>query len=390
MEEKDINLVNVSKKNIQIIGAELKRRRINQSKTLVNLSSVCSVSYISKIENGKIIPKLHVLQELCEEQGITNEELETLLRVDDLIDKCVEAMFWDEQNKIADFYNQVYLFDNYKVTLIKIMYEMTYYHWEVVKQLLNSIYIIKDNLEENDLYLFIYLSMKFANIQHNYPEVFDLYNQMVFCKNEYIMAMVARELFIAIAKFGFENPMPAYQEYIKRYTMLFNYSNEMMYDLYIETLVKANYSISGPLKNSLKPSVKLKYCLVSKDFDELEILLKHYTPSNYEKLLIATAKKEFSIGEKLYQKLRLNRLCAEELLMANYCNLINKGSDEELANFIIQVAAPVAESTNDGILLKMLLVKLSEISFEVGKYKAVASLNLIYFKMLGKCGRCLL
>ena len=68
----------VSKETMQVIGAELKRRRIYKATTLVNLSSICSISYISKIENGKIIPKLHVLQELCEEQGISKEELDTL------------------------------------------------------------------------------------------------------------------------------------------------------------------------------------------------------------------------------------------------------------------------------------------------------------------------
>ncbi len=51
------NIQNLSKENVQIIGAELKRRRINQSQTLVNMSGICSVSYITKIENGKIIPK---------------------------------------------------------------------------------------------------------------------------------------------------------------------------------------------------------------------------------------------------------------------------------------------------------------------------------------------
>lgn len=387
MIEKELN---ISKENIQIIGAELKRRRINQSQTLVNLSSVCSVSYISKIENGKIIPKLNVLRDLCEEQGISQDELNTLLMVDDLIDRCIDAMFWNNRQKIMDTYNQVYLFDNYKVTLIKIMYEMTYFHWDIVKELLNSIYIIKDNLEDRDLYLFILLSMCYANVSNNYPDVFELYNEMVFCKNEYLLAMASKELFISIAKYGFENPIPAYEEYNKRYSALFNFSNEVMYDLFIETIVKANYSIPTSLKSSLKPSIKLVYCLVSNDFEELQELEKIYNTSPFEKLLIATAKKDYTLGEKLYQKLKLNRLCAQELLIANYCNLINQGLNEELANYIIQVAAPMAISNNDGLLLKMFLAKLSEIAFVVGKYKAVASLNLAYFKMLSKCGKCLL
>ena len=54
MQVVEYNIQNLSKETVKIIGAELKRRRINQSQTLVNMSGICSVSYISKIENGKI------------------------------------------------------------------------------------------------------------------------------------------------------------------------------------------------------------------------------------------------------------------------------------------------------------------------------------------------
>ena len=390
MEEKEINLQNVSRENIQIIGAELKRRRINQSKTLVNLSSVCSVSYISKIENGKIIPKLNVLRELCEEQGISKDELNTLLTVDDLIDKCIEALFWENREKISDVYNKVYLFDNYKVTLIKTMYEMTYFHWDIVNHLLSSLYIIKDNLEERDFYLYTCLLMRYENATFNYPGVFERYSDMNFCKNDFLMAIASKELFIAVAKYGLENPSLAYQEYNKRYSALFNYSNELMYDLLVETLVRANYRIPETLKKSLKPPMKLEYCLISNDFNELDNLLLKYNPTQFEKLLITTAKKDYSMGEKIYKKLQLNKLCARDFLIASYCNLINKGLDEELATFIIQVAAPAALKENDGLLFKMFLNKLSNISFSVGKYKAVVTMNLTFFKMLEKCGKCLL
>ena len=104
-----------------------------QAKTLVNMSGICSVSYISKIENGKIIPKYSVLKELCEEQGITSEELDTLLNVDKLIEQTVETLFWNDRNKIGEIYSKVYTFDNYKVSFIKIIYEMMYYHYNIVE-----------------------------------------------------------------------------------------------------------------------------------------------------------------------------------------------------------------------------------------------------------------
>ena len=56
----------------------------------------------------------------------------------------------------------------------------------------------------------------------------------------------------------------------------------------------------------------------------------------------------------------------------------------------IPIAAPTALKNNDGMLYKMLLVKLTEISFTAGKYKAVAIMNGKYFEMLSKCGKCLL
>ena len=390
MKEKMIDMQKVSKENIKIIGAELKRRRINQSKTLVNLSSVCSISYISKIENGKIVPKLHVLRELCDEHGITMEELETLLNVDKIINECIEALFWNNRQKIDDLYTQVYQFNNYKVSFIKIIYEITYLHWDNVKHLLDSLYIIKNNMEEDDLFLFIYLSMRYCNAILNYPKVYELHNQIRNCKNVILMALASKEMFIAVAKYGLECPINAYEEYNRRYTSLFNYSSEYMYELLMESLIRGNYDIPENIQKAFDSSMKLKYYLVSNKTNEITELLKVYKPSKFEKLLIATLNKEYADGEKIYNKLQLYKLPATEVIIANYCNYINKGLDEELAVFIIQTASVYAKNINDGALYKMFLKKLSEIAFVVGKYKAVASMNLTFFEMMEKCKKCLL
>ena len=201
--------------------------------------------------------------------------------------------------------------------------------------------------------------------------------------------MASKELFIAIAKFGLENPSLAYQEYSRRYSELFNHSNEEMYDLLIETLVKNNYSIPNVLRKTLKDPLKLRNYLVESNFSELDEFLLKYTPTKYESLLIATAKKDYARAEEIYNSLQLNKLGAQEILIANYCNLINRGLDDELATFIINVAAPTALKYNDGFFYKMFLTKLTNLSFTVGKYKAVASMNVIYFDMLKKCGKCL-
>ena len=385
MEEYILNLKNVSKETIRIIGAELKRRRLYQSKTLVNLSSICSVSYISKIENGKIIPKYNVLRDLCEEHGITKEELDTLLEVDSLINNSVENLFWNNREKIKEIYDRIYMLDNYKVNLIKVIYEIVFQHWNSVLELLNSIKIIKENLGEYDYYLYHLLMMFYSNAINDFPTVYETNKNFKFCKDNYLSALSAKQMFIAVAKYGLENPCVAYKSYYEKYISLFNYSTEEMYELYIEAMIAGKYDLPDTVKRELKVPLRLKYCLQNKDFSELDELLKFYRPTQYEKLLIATAKDDFVYGEKVFNKIKLTSLSAKEVILSNYCNFINRGLDEDLASYIIMVAAPFALKNNDGIMYKMLLEKLSNLAFVVGKYKAVATMNLTYFEMLEKC-----
>ena len=144
---------------MEIIGAELKRRRLRSAKTLEEFECGCSVSYLSKIENGKIIPKYTIMQELCEKSGITDEELEALATLDEKISFAIENIFWENYSEISKIYESVCMFDNYKTNLIKMIYEMNYFHWDKVESHSNSIYIIKDNLKNNDFYLYTYLLM---------------------------------------------------------------------------------------------------------------------------------------------------------------------------------------------------------------------------------------
>ena len=75
---------------IKMIGAEIKRRRVMTSRTLNDYDLGCSISYQSKIEHGTIIPKYKVLLEYCLQNGITQEELNVMLTIDQKIDNYLE------------------------------------------------------------------------------------------------------------------------------------------------------------------------------------------------------------------------------------------------------------------------------------------------------------
>lgn len=386
--ERDVRYL--SPEIVEIIGAELKRRRLANSITLEEFGCGCSISYHSKIENGKIIPKLSILQELCEKSGITEKELDSLITLDEKIAKVIEYIFWDNRDEIAKIYEEICMFDNYKSNLIKMVYEIYYLHWDKVKKHSNSIYIIRENIKNNDYYLYIYLLMRMNNYDKNYPEVYSLYKKMKNCKNDFLLALTSKEMLISVCHFGMENPIIFYEEFNKRYKNLLNFSTQEMYELLIETLVNAEYDLPEIILSHLKKEIKLKYFLIRKDTNNIDLYLKENRTSSLEKLLIFTVKKDYLNAEKIYSKLELHKLGAKDLLIANYCNVLNSGNYEELANYIIYVGLDYAKKTNDGQMFKFFLKKLSEISFIVGKYKTVVSMNLSYFEMMNRAKLCTL
>ena len=97
------------------------------------------------------------------------------------------------------------------------------------------------------------------------------------------------------------------------------------------------------------------YLLSTNNTLEIDELLKIYKPHDYEKLLIATLNHNYSLGEKIYLKIKPNRLTAYENLIAKYCSLLNSKSEDEIANYIISVSIPYAIRVNDGHLFKMFL-----------------------------------
>ena len=375
---------------MEIIGAELKRRRLQLAITLEEFECGCSVSYHSKIENGKIIPKYTILRELCEKSGITEVELEALITLDDKISSIIENLFWEKDLEISKIYETVCMFDNYKSNLIKMIYEINYLHWDKVEKYSNSIYIIRGNLKENDFYLYTYLLMRISNHKKDYPEVYSLYKQMKNCKNEFLLALATKEMFKAVCYFGIENPVYLYDEFNKRYISMLNYSTQDMYELLIETLIKMDYDLPDMILKHVKKELKLKYYLIKKDTLNIDLYIKENRTTTLEKLMIYTAKKDYAKAEKMYYKLEFNKMNAKDIIIANYCDILNRGNNEELADFIIDTALDYAKHTNDGQLFKVLLHKLSDISFTVGKYKTVAAMNLVYFNMVNKCNLCML
>lgn len=84
-----------------LIGTELKQRRLKQSKTLSSVADdLCSVSYLSKVENNKITPNKFYLKELCSRLNFTQEKMETLFNLKEIMNQAVIAFINNDKDKL--------------------------------------------------------------------------------------------------------------------------------------------------------------------------------------------------------------------------------------------------------------------------------------------------
>ena len=89
-----LNRKNKKEDKYSVLGTEIKNRRVSLSKTLSTVSSdLCSKSYISKLENSKIIPNKACLMELCNKLDMSKEKIKYLFSLEDVLYKCLEELF---------------------------------------------------------------------------------------------------------------------------------------------------------------------------------------------------------------------------------------------------------------------------------------------------------
>ena len=89
----------------KIIGAEIRDRRISLSRTLVSLSyKICSVSYLCKIENNKILPNKLFIRELCKRLDLEDDKINELLRLNLTLDDMVKNYFEKDYAEIEKAY----------------------------------------------------------------------------------------------------------------------------------------------------------------------------------------------------------------------------------------------------------------------------------------------
>ena len=379
-----IDLVNLDPEILGIIGIELKRRRRKQSRTLDSFDCGCSISYISKIENGKITPKYSILQELCSEQGISQIELDALISVNNLLNDAISATFYKKYDLVKMYCEGIAHFDNYKVNLLKAIDYVNHNLWDEALKIIPTITIIEDKLVDADYNILLYLQMRIENHFENYLKAHSIYKQIKLNDNMIINTLCYHEYFYAICKCGFENPTHYYEKLCNMYLKLFNNNLNEINELYFKTLINLGCEVPQIVFDTFDVKNQIIYYIKHNKFKELLELKENNNLSSFEKMMIAMAVKDYIDVINQYQKIDLENLKEKEKIMCNYCRLLIEGNGTQIVNYANKVGLPYAEKRGDFTMLVHLVKSICEHSLTTGKYKNVATMCMSLFSFVEK------
>lgn len=135
-----------------VIGAEIKARRINKAYTLKYVSeNICSLSYLCKLENSLIIPNPSFISKICDRVDLSEEALKKLFNLDKYIKSIIEAFYNDDEKTIIEVYKTVSDFDNYRVYIIRLIYFIYYKDFDLAKNLHDKLEKLSKSMDNNDL-----------------------------------------------------------------------------------------------------------------------------------------------------------------------------------------------------------------------------------------------
>ena len=154
------------------IGVIIKRRRHALNMTLEDTSKgICCISYLSKIENGTINPKKYVLNEVLERLKIKEENLRSKAEYISLIIECLKSYYYQKKEYIIQVYQSITEVEDIHFTdILKAIYYFIRNNIDTAEKCVNSALVVKNQLEQEELYACILLTALIHEKRSNYKE----------------------------------------------------------------------------------------------------------------------------------------------------------------------------------------------------------------------------
>jgi len=378
----DLRLDMVPDEVLKIIGIELKRRRIKNDSTLKSVSCGCSISYISKVERGKIVPSYRILREMCSEQGIKTNELNMLLSINENIIQCIEAYARGDLDFIKDIYYKALLFENYKGTIIRLFYDaLSGETNNLIHDYQNLLPIYKD-LSSIDKTIMAFFKMVIDNKTNDFLSACNSYPSIKLSDNNTLNALIYRELFYALIHCDLKTALISFElvEKSKYLYLLEDYNNLRRENLLCK--IKCGYLIEDNIIMMQDSKTKLLYAVLNKRKDMLENMIDNPEYTMSDLFFIYNAMDNFERAYTIYKQIDMASVDFTSRMMMKYIVTKEKWDPTMVQKYIMEELVPYAIEKQNIDLLERLITELATLSQETTRYRDVSYTLNEYYKII--------
>lgn len=306
-----------------ILGAEIKNSRLKHNLTLEEVAKdICSVSYLSKLENNAIEGNKHFVYRLCDKVYITESTTETIYKLDEILIKASRAFYLNDTDLLSGCYENVYNLDNYRSDIIILIYYIYFKEYKLAYNILEKVKNLIKGLTDFDLiYLAIFagiLDIKRNDFLSGIETLRTVYQKL---EDEMLKALAKEYLMLGYYKVNsrrFLIEIPECIDYHIKY-MQYDKVNELMFTQAKYYLQNDIYQLFYQIMETLKES---KYYMTLKLIDDIynlrtidsnidtdnfvsnfyEMIYLLYTNSSKFSIKLEMIKDELSDDEFLYLK----------------------------------------------------------------------------------------
>jgi transcriptional regulator with XRE-family HTH domain len=194
------------------IGSILKHHRLKLNLTLEDSAEgICSISYLSKIENSLIRPSQKYLLQL-EERYNTNFQFQPTTH-QEVLNRLVENIFF-EQNELMD--EVLFEDENYQTKLNEIGYLVSQNSFETARHIHQNLNPYIKNLNDIELSFYLFLTSKLLSRQGRLKEAFSILGHVnLDMDNLYLKLLIETEKFMLATKMNHHPYISLSYEHLK-------------------------------------------------------------------------------------------------------------------------------------------------------------------------------
>ncbi|RIA78215.1 hypothetical protein EI71_00527 [Anaeroplasma bactoclasticum] len=345
--------------NQEIIGIEIRRKRIELSYTLSGLCfDICSPSYLCKIERNQIQANNYILQEICTRVAITVEQQELLFHSYEVLLQSIEAYLKDDMDTILKIVKQGEGFENYRYRIIQLMKYIREDDLYLAKKTCNELLKLLSTMQDLDMVVFSIFTAILEYKEKNYLEAIAILNKLDGINMDLSLSILySKYLFLTSAILLRGDTLIYYTDIKEKLVKAGYYLNleEMDYALAIYALkVKSTYLFDYSTKlihnevylNSLKfiqgyqnKDMDLINTYKDKPLNDFCKLLFEILEGNEAKIEmimhLTSSRDDFDFSANLLKYLALSDTEEKRRFILNSCEYYKKAKDMYVANYFM-------------------------------------------------------